>query len=152
MRISVDQEEGRGFLLADLAGLPLPSPLDARNLGKRVYTHLFDKEKGLAVKLKGIDKQETDGRRGASALKLLAITAKADAARTVLLQKAYAVKVPSGSKWHLPISNKGPSPLERWVSTHADDLLGYYQSSPDRYSKRSPHAWPVDEFQKRRAR
>ena len=124
LRISVDQEEGRGFLLADLAGLQLPAPLDARSLGKRMFTHVFDKKKGLEVKLKAIEKQATDARRGASALKVLSVTAKADAECTALLQKPYALNVPAGSRWHPPVNKKRPKPLERFVATHADSLLG----------------------------
>lgn len=124
LSIEVDQEEARGFLLADLAGLPLPAPLDARNLGKRMSTHVFDKKKGLQVKLKAIDKQATDAQRGASALKALSVAAKADADRATLLQKPYDLKVPAGSRWHPKVPKHRPKPLERFVATHGDSLLG----------------------------
>jgi hypothetical protein len=76
------------------------------------------------------------------------VTAKEDADRAALLQKPYALNVPAGSRWHPPVNKKRPKPLERFVATHADSLLGRGTSfRPPRLAGSNT----VETFQKGRA-
>ena len=91
----IDQEEIRGYLLADVLGQPVLTPKDARAVGKRAYTQATAATKRLEEQAKTAKEAlRAAARAGREELDGARLAAAASAAQAEILAEAYDLKVP----------------------------------------------------------